>query len=111
MSGGYEVDLDRLDAKAGEFGGFADRMSGIASRLGQAMAGAEGSWGDDAVGRSFATAHGEPSAAAMRRCAGLVDGLAGVGDKLTKAARAYRAGEEDARVGMDATALDRNDAG
>ncbi|OZM75069.1 hypothetical protein CFN78_02520 [Amycolatopsis antarctica] len=104
MSGGFEVDAERLGDKASEFGGLAERAERITAALRTALAGSGAPWGDDTVGRSFAAVHEGPAAETAGRCAGLGAGLDGLGDALTAAAARYADGDSAAarRLGPDA---------
>ncbi|PRX44323.1 excreted virulence factor EspC (type VII ESX diderm) [Prauserella shujinwangii] len=96
MSDGFEVDADRLGRHAGEFEALAERAARVAEELRRALDATGEPWGADAVGRSFAAAHAEPAAGALDRLRRLPDDLAGVGERFTAAAAAYRAGDERA---------------
>ncbi len=87
---GYEADLERLDAGAGELKGFASQATGIAGALDRALAAFGACWGDDAVGQSFASSHERPSGDAAGALAALATTLGDVGDKLASTAETYR---------------------
>ncbi|WP_246258437.1 hypothetical protein [Amycolatopsis anabasis] len=87
---GFEADADRLAGRAKDFDGLAERAASIAADLDRALDGAEATWGADAVGRSFAAAHGGPADEAVRRLGGLADRIGGVGGKFAEAAASYR---------------------
>ncbi|MFI6097327.1 WXG100 family type VII secretion target [Lentzea sp. NPDC051213] len=87
---GYEADLERLDAGAGELKGFASQATEIAGALDKALAAFGACWGDDAVGRSFAASHEKPSGDTTGVLSALATTLGDVGDKLAATAETYR---------------------
>lgn len=93
---GFEADVDRLSAHAKEFDAFRQRAAEIAARLDSALDGAHTAWGDDEVGRSFASAHAAPAEDTATKVRGLPGGLDGVGGAFAEAARRYQAGDDAA---------------
>lgn len=93
---GYEVDVDRLAARAGQFEPLAGRIDAIHRTLTDAL-GAEGTcWGADVVGQSFAAAHAGPAADTESALSGLSGRITTVGTKLTETAATYGTGEHAA---------------
>jgi hypothetical protein len=93
---GYEVDVDRLAARAGQFEPLAGRLSAIHTTLTDAL-GAEGAcWGTDAVGQSFAAVHTGAATDTESALSGLAGRLTTVGTKLTETAATYGTGEDAA---------------
>src|SRR5687767_6579410 len=101
---GYEADLEKLTAGAGELRGFAAQAGDIAGVLDKALSAFGVCWGDDAVGRSFAASHEKPSGDTAGALTSLATTLGDVGDKLHATAEAYRHVEES-----NATAMRRLD--
>ncbi|ANZ37834.1 hypothetical protein BBK82_18965 [Lentzea guizhouensis] len=101
---GYNADLERLDAGAGELRGCATQAGEIAGALEKALAGFGACWGDDAAGMSFASSHERPSGDTAGALASLSTTLGDIGDKLAKTAETYRHVEES-----NATAMRRLD--
>lgn len=101
---GYEADLAKLTAGAGELRGFASQAGEIAGALDKALAAFGACWGDDAAGRSFAASHEKPSGAASGALTSLATTLGDVGEKLRATAETYRHVEES-----NATAMRRLD--
>ncbi|GAA5168585.1 MULTISPECIES: hypothetical protein [Amycolatopsis] len=93
---GFESDVERLSARAGEFDGLVERAARVSAELERALAGASAAWGSDAVGRSFAAAHVGAADEAAERVRGLAERLAQAGGSFAEAARRYRAGDEAA---------------
>ncbi|MBW4716193.1 WXG100 family type VII secretion target [Saccharothrix obliqua] len=91
---GFEIDLARLDAGAADFGGFAERAGKVFGELGGALDALGACWGDDAVGRSFASSHVGPASDALTGVGDLGPGLRGVGQRFGDTARTYRAAED-----------------
>jgi hypothetical protein len=91
---GYEVDVDRLATRAGQFEPLAGRIAAIHRTLTDAL-GAEGTcWGTDVVGESFASAHAGPATDTETALSGLSGRISTVGTKLTDTAGTYGAGED-----------------
>ncbi|MEV0678289.1 hypothetical protein AB0I60_17415 [Actinosynnema sp. NPDC050436] len=90
---GFETDLARIEAGAADFGTFAERAGKIFGDLGGALDALGACWGDDAVGRSFASSHVRPSSDALTGLGDLGKGFDGVGDRFAETARTYRAAE------------------
>ncbi|KOV80307.1 WXG100 family type VII secretion target [Nocardia sp. NRRL S-836] len=101
---GYNADLDRLDAGAGELRGFAGQAGEIAGALDRALAAFGACWGDDAAGRSFADSHQAPASATAGALSSITTTFGDFGDKLAKTAETYRHVEES-----NATAMRRLD--
>ncbi|NKE63999.1 hypothetical protein FXN61_47825 [Lentzea sp. PSKA42] len=97
---GYNADLERLDAGARELKGFAGQATEIAGTLDRALAAFGACWGDDAVGRSFASSHEKPSGDAAGALSGLAATLGDVGDKLSATAETYRHVEQSNLTAM-----------
>lgn len=97
---GYQADLEKLTAGAGELRGFASQAGEIASVLDKALAAFGVCWGDDAVGRSFAASHERPSGATAGALTSLATSLGDVSDKLAATAETYRHVEESNAAGM-----------
>jgi hypothetical protein len=91
---GFDADIERLHAGAGEFAQFAERAGQIAADLQRALEATGNPWGSDAVGQSFAAGHVQPAADALHRISGLPDRLADVGERFTATADTY--GQVDA---------------
>ncbi|GHF78335.1 hypothetical protein FHX82_004418 [Amycolatopsis bartoniae] len=91
---GFEADVERLSARAADFGGLVERAARISAELERAVGGAP--WGADGVGRSFAAAHVGPAAETAERVRGLAERLAEAGGKFGEAARRYRASDSAA---------------
>lgn len=87
---GYEADLEKLTAGAGEMRGFAAQAGDIAGALDKALAAFGACWGDDAVGRSFAASHEKPSGDTAGALTALATALGDVGEKLHATAETYR---------------------
>lgn len=100
MTGGFEVDADRLARHAGEFEDLTVRAGRVAADLQAALDATGTPWGGDAVGRSFHSSHAAPAGETLERLHGLADGLRGVGERFGGAASAYRAGDADAASGI-----------
>lgn len=96
MTGGFEVDAELLGGKAAEVEGLAERAAGIAADLTAALERSGTAWGDDAVGRSFAAAHGGPAEETVGVLAGLSGELSELGGSLGGAATRYQETEADA---------------
>jgi uncharacterized protein YukE len=101
---GYNADLERLDAGAGELRGFATQAGEIAGTLNKALAAFGACWGDDAAGLSFAGSHQAPAESTAGALTSLATTFGDVGDKLAKTAETYRHVEES-----NATAMRRLD--
>lgn len=93
---GFEADADRLSGHAKEFDALRQRAGEIAAELDRSLEGAESAWGDDDVGRSFASAHAAPAGETAAKVRGLADGLDGVGGSFAEAGRRYQAGDDAA---------------
>lgn len=87
---GYEADLERLDAGARDFRGFAGQAAEIKGALEKTLASFGACWGDDAVGLSFAASHEKPAGDASGALGALAVTLEEVGDKLAATAETYR---------------------
>ena len=96
MTGGFEVDVDRLAARAKDFDGLVERAGKISADLDRALDGAATAWGDDVVGQSFSAAHAAPATETADTVRGLAGGLGEVGGSFGEAARRYQAGESGA---------------
>lgn len=101
---GFEVDVDRLAARAKDFDGLVASAGDIAAELDHALAGAESAWGDDMVGRNFATAHGGPARDTAEVVRSLAGSLREVGDAFGEAARRHQAGDSGAAESIDRAA-------
>ncbi len=100
---GYEVDVDQIAARAGQFEPIAGRLTAIHRTLTEAL-GVEGTcWGADVVGESFASAHTGPAGDTESALSGLSGRLTTVGTKLTDTAAAYGTGEHAALDHLRAT--------
>lgn len=91
---GFEADVERLSARAKDFEPIVTRAVQISAELEQAVGGAP--WGDDVVGRSFATAHAKPAEDAAARVKGLASDLGAAGGSFAEAAQRYQASDTDA---------------
>jgi hypothetical protein len=103
-SRGFDVDADRLTARAGEFPGLAERAGAIHRELSEALTAVGPCWGNDSVGRSFAAAHVEPADATLGALGSLPSRLGAVGTRFGDTAAAYR--DLDARGAQHLTAAD-----
>jgi hypothetical protein len=92
---GFEVDAERLASRAAQFEPLVGRLSEIHGNLSDALS-AGACWGTDAVGRSFAAVHAEPSDDALSRLSGLADRLTSVSTRLTETAGTYQAVDRSA---------------
>lgn len=90
---GFEVDAERLAARAGEFTPLVDRVNGIHRTLTDALSPC---WGTDAVGQSFAAVHETPADDTATRLAGLSTRLQSLSTRLTETADTYRSGDQSA---------------
>ncbi|HET6500702.1 MAG TPA: PE domain-containing protein [Amycolatopsis sp.] len=104
MTGGFEADVHRLAARAGEFDTLGERAGEISADLDGALRGAEAAWGDDAVGASFAAAHGGPAGETADVVRGLAGGLRKFGGSVREAARRYHAVDAEAGKSIGETA-------
>lgn len=93
---GFEADVARLSGHAKEFDVLRQRAGEISAQLDQALEGASAAWGDDEVGRSFASRHAGPADETATKLRGLADGLGGVGGAFAEAARRYQSGDDAA---------------
>ncbi|RKT57525.1 WXG100 family type VII secretion target [Saccharothrix australiensis] len=91
---GFRTDLAKLAAGAADFGDYAERAERIFGDLGGALDSFGACWGDDAVGRSFASSHVRPAAEALTGIGDLGQALGGVGDRFAETARTYREVDE-----------------
>ncbi|GLY68394.1 hypothetical protein [Amycolatopsis taiwanensis] len=104
MSDGFEVDADRLAARAKDFDGLVASAGEIAAELDRALTDAESAWGDDVVGRNFAAAHAGPARDSAEVVRNLAGSLREVGDAFGEAARRHRAGDSAAAESIDRAA-------
>lgn len=92
---GFEVDAERLAARAAQFEPLVARMDAIHRTLNDALS--DGAcWGGDAVGRSFTAVHAAPADDARSRLSGLSRLLGSVGTRLTDTAGTYTAVDQSA---------------
>lgn len=89
----FEVDAERLAARAGDFAPLVDRVNGIHRTLTDALSPC---WGTDAVGQSFAAVHATPADDTTSRLSALSTHLQSLSTRLTETASAYRAGDQSA---------------
>ncbi|MEU7478895.1 hypothetical protein AB0A63_23115 [Lentzea sp. NPDC042327] len=101
---GYDADLGRLDAGAGELRGFAAQAGEVTGALEKTLSALGACWGDDAAGRSFADSHVGPANSTAAALTSVATTFGGVGDKFAKTAETYRHVEES-----NATAMRRLD--
>jgi hypothetical protein len=87
---GFDVDADRLAARAREFEPLVGRLGEIHRGLTDALSTDGACWGEDAVGQSFASAHAPSADDAVARLSALSDRLGSVGTRLADSAAAYR---------------------
>lgn len=104
MNDGFEVDADRLTARAGEFPGLAERAGAIHRDLSDALAAVGPCWGRDGVGQSFAAAHVAPADATLGSLGSLPSQLNELGTRFADTGAAYR--DLDARGGQHLSAAD-----
>ncbi|TCP56125.1 hypothetical protein EV191_10165 [Tamaricihabitans halophyticus] len=102
MPDGFEADVARLESRAGEFDGFAERAKRISGELAERLAASGDCWGTDDVGRSFASAHSEPAGTTSAQLGGLAGQLGEFGAKFASSARDYRAVDTDEAAGFEA---------
>jgi len=94
-SDGFDVDVDGLTARAGQFDGLVDRLGTIERDLTDALSAAGPCWGTDAVGQSFAAAHADPADATLGRLSGLTEQLGSVGTRFADTAAGYSSADDD----------------
>jgi hypothetical protein len=94
MNGGYQADPAKLHQHAGEFPGLADQVTGVHRELSGTLADNGECWGDDEVGRSFASGHVQGASDTLDRLGGLPGKLSDVGDRLHATATAYEQVEQ-----------------
>lgn len=87
---GYQADLERLTAGAGELRSLSGQAGEIAGALSKALTGFGACWGDDAAGMSFASSHEKPAGDTADAISKLATTLGDVGEKLAKTAETYR---------------------
>ena len=91
---GFDVDVDGLTGRAGQFGGLVDRLGTIERDLTDALSAAGPCWGTDAVGQSFAAAHTGAADETLGRLAGLPERLGSVGTRFAETAAGYSAADD-----------------
>jgi prepilin-type processing-associated H-X9-DG protein len=91
---GFQVDPAKLARHAGEFPGYADRMSAIHGELSTALDRTGQCWGADAAGQSFADGHVAPSAGTLDQLGAMPGRLHDVGDRFRTTATTYQQGDE-----------------
>jgi hypothetical protein len=101
---GFDVDADRLAARAAEFPGLAERAGAIHRELSDALATVGPCWGTDSVGQSFAAAHVESADATLGALGSLPSRLGEVGTRFGDTGAAYR--DLDSRGAQHLTAAD-----
>lgn len=95
-SDGFDVDVDGLTGRAGQFDGLVERLGTIERDLTDALAATGPCWGTDAVGQSFAAAHADPADATLGRLAGLPEQLGSVGTRFADTAAGYASADDAA---------------
>lgn len=93
---GFNVDAERLAARAAQFEPLVGRLGTIHNTLSDALSADGACWGTDAVGQSFGAAHATPADDAMTRLAALSDRLTSVSTRLTETAGTYQSGDQSA---------------
>ena len=93
---GFNVDAERLAARAAQFEPLVGRLDGIHRTLSDALASDGACWGTDAVGQSFGAAHKTPADDALSRLAALSGRLTSVSTRLTETAGTYRTVDQSA---------------
>lgn len=92
----FEVDAERLAARASQFEPLVGRLGEIHRTLSDALSADGTCWGTDAVGRSFGSVHATPVDNAMTNLSALPDRLTSVSTRLAETAGTYQAGERSA---------------
>lgn len=103
MHDGYDVDAERLAGQASQFEPLTTRVAEIHRGLTEVLSADGVCWGTDAVGRSFASVHAQPSDDVLARLSALSGRLGSVGTRLSDTAVTYGAGEQDALDHLNAT--------
>jgi hypothetical protein len=93
---GFNVDAERLAARAAQFEPLVGRLDTIHRTLSDALSTDGACWGTDAVGQSFGAAHATPADDAMARLAGLSGRVTSVSTRLTETAGTYQAVDQSA---------------
>lgn len=93
---GFNVDAERLAARAAQFEPLVSRLDTIHRNLADALATDGACWGTDAVGQSFGAAHATPADDALVRLSGLSGRLTTVSTRLTETAGTYQAVDQSA---------------
>ncbi|GAA1355480.1 WXG100 family type VII secretion target [Saccharothrix algeriensis] len=99
---GFEADLAALTAGATDFDAFAERAGKVFGDLDGALGSLGACWGDDAIGRSFASSHVRPAADALTGLGDLGPAFGGVGRRFADTARTYRRVDEGNSTALDA---------
>jgi uncharacterized protein YukE len=87
---GFEVDADRLAARAAQFEPLVGRMGTIHRDLSSALSADGACWGGDAVGRAFSAVHTGAADDTVARLSALSERLGSVGTRLSETAETYR---------------------
>jgi hypothetical protein len=93
---GFNVDAERLAARAAQFEPLVGRLDTIHRTLADALSTDGACWGTDAVGQSFGAAHKTSADDAMARLSGLSARLSSVSTRLTETAGTYQSVDQSA---------------
>jgi hypothetical protein len=103
MHDGFDVDAERLAARASQFEPLTTRVAAIHRGLTDALSADGACWGTDAVGQSFSSVHAQPADDVLSRLSALSGRLGSVGTRLSGTAQTYGAGEQGAVDHLAAT--------